>query len=164
MLIRRYKSSDCEKIAKLFYNTVHAVNINDYTSDEVNAWATGVVDLEKWDKSFCSHYTLVAIEDEIIVGFGDIDKTGYIDRLYIHKNYQNRGIATAICDELEQAVQVDKIITQASVTAKTFFELRGYTVIKKQQVIREEVSLTNYVMHKEMKSSYISNTIHKHLF
>lgn len=46
------------------------------------------------------HFSLVAIEAGMIVGFGDIDSTGYVDRLYVHKDYQRKGIATAICDML----------------------------------------------------------------
>ena len=51
--------------------------------------------------SFQEHYSIVAVDDEIIVGFGDIDRTGYLERLFVHKDYQGRGIATAICDKLE---------------------------------------------------------------
>ncbi len=89
-----------------------------------------------------------AAEDEIIVGFGDIDETGYLDRLYVHKDYQGKGIATAICDRLEQAVQ-GKIVTHASITARPFFEKRGYRVCKEQQVERQGIFLTNFIMEKE---------------
>ena len=37
-----------------------------------------------------------------MIGFGDIDDTGYIDRLYVHKNFQNKGVASMICNELEK--------------------------------------------------------------
>lgn len=47
-------------------------------------------------------FHLVAVDNNLIVGFGDIDKTGYLDRLYIHSDYQRQGIAAAICDQLEQ--------------------------------------------------------------
>ena len=33
-----------------------------------------------------------------------MDADGYLDRLYVHKDYQGRGVATALCDALEQAV------------------------------------------------------------
>lgn len=146
MVIREYEQSDCETLAKLFYDTVHFVNIKDYTNEQVDAWAAGDVDLTAWDKSFSEHYTVVAEEDGIIVGFGDIDSSGYIDRLYVHKDYQHRGIGTAICDELEKAVNVTEYTVHASITAKPFFESRGYIVSKEQQVIRKGVSLTNYNM------------------
>ena len=146
MLIRKYQASDCREMAELFYNTVHTVNAKDYSKEQLDVWATGNVNLNEWDKSFLEHFTIVAIKNEIIVGFGDIDKTGYLDRLYVHKDYQRQGIASAICDELEQQANANKIVTHASITAKTFFEQRGYRVIKGQQVLRNGISLTNYVL------------------
>lgn len=83
-----------------------------------------------------------------LVGFGDIDKTGYLDRLFVHADYQRKGIATAICNQLEQAVQ-GNITTDASITAKPFFEKRDYKIVKEQQVERQGIFLTNYVMIKE---------------
>ena len=147
MLIREYQTSDCKEIAELFYNTVHTVNAKDYTTEQLDVWATGEVDLEKWNQSLQEHYSIVAVEDEVIVGFGDIDKTGYLDRLFVHANYQKKGIATAICNRLEQAVQGD-ITTHASITEKAFFEKRGYKVVKEQQVERQGIFLTNFCMEK----------------
>lgn len=148
MVIRRYMPSDCREMAELFYHTVHMVNAKDYTNEQLNAWSDGSVDLEEWNRSFLAHFTVVAIENGRIAGFGDIDKTGYLDRLYVHKDYQRQGIATAICGELEQAFDTDKITVHASITAKTFFENRGYLVIRKQQVVRKGILLTNYIMEK----------------
>lgn len=148
MTIRKYQASDCKKLAELFYNTVHTVNAKDYTKDQLEAWATGQVDLEKWNQSFQEHYSIVAVDDEIITGFGDIDKTGYLDRLYVHADYQGKGVATAICSQLEQAVP-GNIVTHASITARPFFEKRGYRVIKEQRVERHGIFLTNFMMEKE---------------
>lgn len=145
MFIREYQSSDCEEIIKLFDNTVHTVNAKDYTKEQLDAWATGRVDLNKWDQSLREHYSLVAVENEMLVGFGDIDKSGYLDRLFVHEDYQGKGIGTMICNRLEQAVS-GNVITHASITAKTFFEKRGYRVVKEQQVERKGVFLTNFEM------------------
>ena len=32
-------TSDCEKLIKLFYQTVHIVNAKDYTKEQLNVWA-----------------------------------------------------------------------------------------------------------------------------
>ena len=112
------------------------------------SWTAGRTDLEKWNQSFQEHDTLVAIDHETIVGFGDMDQTGYLDRLYVHKDYQGQGIATAICDKLEQSVR-GNVVTHASITARPFFERRGYRVIREQQVERQGIMLTNFVMLKE---------------
>ncbi len=147
MTIRKYQSSDCKEVVKLFYNTVRIVNTKDYTKEQLDIWTTEKIDLEKWNESLQEHYSIVAIDNETIVGFGDIDKTGYLDRLFVHHNHQKKGIATTICNQLEKAVQSD-ITTYASITAKPFFEKRGYIVIKEQQVERQEIFLTNFYMKK----------------
>ena len=148
MFIRRYEESDCKYLAELFYNTVHSINAKDYRPEQLNVWATGNVDLEKWNKSLLSHFSVVAVENGIIVGFGDIDSTGYLDRLYVHKDYQNQGIATAICDELECNFNESKVTTHASITARPCVEKRGYKGIKKQNVERSGIVLQNYIMKK----------------
>lgn len=148
MIVRKYQSTDCKEIADLFYETVHYVNAKDYSKEQLNAWASGNINLAEWNKSFLEHITVVAVENEMIVGFGDIDKDGYLDRLYVHKDYQNKGIATSICRWLETSVEADKIITHASITARSFFEHRGYQMIKEQQVERNNIILLNYIMEK----------------
>ena len=149
MQLRKYQPSDCAQMAELFYQTVHSVNAQDYTREQLDAWATGEVDSQAWDKSFRAHRTIVATESGKIVGFGDMDETGYLDRLYVHKDYQGQGIASAICDELERFAAGKTFTTHASITAKPFFQHRGYHVVRKQEVIRHGVVLTNFVMKKQ---------------
>lgn len=61
-LIREYDPSDCEQIAQLFYQTVHSVNADDYTREQLDAWASGCVDLTEWNASFLRHFTVVAVK------------------------------------------------------------------------------------------------------
>ena len=149
MQFREYTPSDCAQLAELFYQTVHSVNAKDYTQEQLDAWATGEVDLQAWDASFREHRTIVATENGAIVGFGDMDGSGYLDRLYVHKDYQGQGIASAICDELERFAAGKTITTHASITAKPFFQHRGYCVMRWQEVIRRGAALTNFVMEKQ---------------
>jgi putative acetyltransferase len=148
MFIREYTSSDCQEIMDLFYQTVHTVNAKDYTPEQLDAWAPQEPDAERWNDSFLKHYTLAAVENGRIVGFGDIDSSGYLDRLYVHASCQGQGAATALCDRLEQSCG-GRITTHASITAKPFFESRGYHVVKRQTVERRGVRMTNFVMEKD---------------
>lgn len=124
IVIRKYQAPDCKELAGLFYHTVHTVNAKDYTKEQMDAWASGTVDLEKWHRPFMEHDTLVALDGEKIVGFGDTDKTGYLDRLYVHPDYQGKGIAAAICGQLEKMVQ-GNLTTHASGTARPFLKSGG---------------------------------------
>lgn len=154
MHLRSYKNSDCKTLYELFLDTVHAVNVKDYSKAQLDAWAplddmsSRVAILDNWNTSFLLHHTVVAVENNLIVGFGDISTDGYLDRLFVHKDYQRQGIATALCNDLENFVAGKKITTHASITAKPFFLMRGYKLVKEQTVIRQGVMLTNFLMEK----------------
>lgn len=155
MLLRKYQSSDCPVLAQLFYDTIHAINAKDYTQAQLDAWATGSVDLSAWDNSFLKHNTLIAEINGIIAGFGDMDDSGYLDRLFVHKDYQGRGIASAIVKALELAALKQNIFnftTHASITARPFFEKQGYQILRENTVIRKGVLLNNFIMSKTVLS------------
>jgi putative acetyltransferase len=148
MILRDYHPKDCKEMANLFYQTVHSINRKDYSEEQLHAWATGKVDYDRWNASFLKHKTIVAEINGKIVGFGDMDETGYLDRLYVHKDFQGQNIASSICRKLEQSAKADTYITHASITAKPFFEKMGYEVVKEQEVERDGIKLKNYVMKK----------------
>jgi len=147
MILRQYRNEDCDIVSKLFYETVHSVNAKDYTTEQLSVWANNVDSLKLRHNDLLKQYTLIAEINGSIVGFGSIDKSGYLDLLFVHKDYQNQGVATALCNELEMGYSVIK--TYASITAKPFFEKRGYVVVNEQEVERSGVKLKNYEMQKK---------------
>ncbi len=153
MNLRMYKSDNCREIVELFYNTVHCVNARDYNEAQLDVWAPKEIDISAWDKSLSENYSVVAEENGVIIGFGDLDATGYFDRLFVHKDYQGLGVATAITNRLEKHAQENDfktITTDASITAKPFFVKQGYQVVKEQTVERKRQFLTNFIMKKSL--------------
>ena len=151
MKLRKYLPSDCTALAELFFHTVHTINAKDYTESQLDVWASGKTDISAWNKSFLEHDTIITETDRIITGFGDMACDGFLDRLYVHKDFQNKGIASAILKELERHAMLNGVVrfaTHASITARPFFENRGYQVVRKNIVIRCGIELTNYIMTK----------------
>ena len=149
--LRPYQPTDLPEILKLFRETVHTVNLKDYTQEQLNAWAPETLDTEKWQATLSRNYSLIAEINNEIAGFADIDATAYFDHLFVHKNHQGKGVAKLLANAIEaHAVkQGYKVITvAASITAKPFFESRGYKVLKQQSVERLGQVLTNYLMEK----------------
>ena len=149
LLIRTYRSSDAPALARLFYETVHSVNLRDYTLEQADAWAPRQIDLTAWDRSLARHFTVVALEDGRTIGFGDMAPDGYLDRLSVHRDFQRRGAASAICTALEAFVAAPVFTVRASLTARPFFLARGYRVVEKLQVERRGVLLASLLMEKQ---------------
>lgn len=148
MTLRPYRTGDLAAIAALFYESVHTLCRGDYTTEQLDAWATGSIDEEAWDASFRAHYTLVAEENGVLLGFADMTEDGYLDRLYVHPAHTKKGVATALVNALEAACPAAQFTTHASMTARPFFEKRGYRVEQEQQIVRRGVTLTNFIMKK----------------
>ena len=157
MIIRTYQAWDCLAIIELFKDTVLNVNCQDYNPEQLQAWIRSSEDVDGWNNAFLEHRTLVALEDNKIVGFADMTDDGFLDRLYVHKDYQQQHIGKALCDELEAWIWQQgcvNIRTHASITAKPFYEKRGYKVICEQYVQRENCKLKNYIMEKTNNDSF----------
>ena len=164
MKLRRYNSNDIREIIGLFYDTVHTVNAADYTEEQLEAWASGEVDTDAWNRSLLEHVTYVAVEKnesnaagEIVIGFADMDRSGYLDRLYVHKDHQRQGVASALCDRLEKEIEADRYLTHASITARPFFEKRGYKTVREQQVERNGVLVNGFINTLTKRESHRMN-------
>lgn len=153
--LRLYRPEDLEELVQLFYETVHTVNLGDYTREETDAWvpSPAAVDRAAWGESLSAHYTVVAEREGRALGFGDMDATGYLDRLYVHRDFQGRGAASAIAEALEGyalGLGLGRVTVHASRTARPFFQRRGYRTLYAQQVERRGVLLENFAMEKTL--------------
>lgn len=150
MKIRQMKGEDGAETLRLFQDTVRAVCAGDYSPAQLRAWI-GERSLRDWTGSFFTEgrRALVAEEDGKIVGFADMTEDGYFDRLYVHKNFQRRGVATALADELERGCAAPAFTVYASITARAFFEKRGYALLRENAVLRGGETLLNFYMRKE---------------
>jgi putative acetyltransferase len=154
MRIRRFESPDINQIVSLFYETVHSVNAQDYSMEQLNAWAPKSeinANLVNWKESLTHNITYIAEINDKIVGFSDMTHNGYLDRLYIHKDFQGQEIAKTLVNRLEseaRKIGLSEINTEASITAKPFFERCGYRTIRSQTVERRGITLLNFQMAK----------------
>jgi putative acetyltransferase len=152
--IRPFKTSDTPELIKLFRDAVHAINIQHYSPEQIAVWAPEEIDEEKWHKKLSAMITFVAEINGIIVGFADMTHEGYLDHLYIHKDYQGRFIAVHLLRAIEKTARelgLSKITTHCSITVKLPAERMGFKVIKEQTVERKGVKMINYVMEKVLK-------------
>ena len=144
--------SDAVELKNLFQNTVLAINRRDYSQAEVEDWASCGDDLSNIEDMIKTHYFIVAINQQLeIVGFSSITPQGYLHSMFVHKDFQGEGIATILLNEIEQYANITgimRIMSEVSLTARPFFEKRGYIVEKEQKRKANLLSLTNFWMAK----------------
>ena len=92
--IRLYEPSDIDNLISLFRESVRRVARRDYTEEQVKAWAPDDIDREARAVRHPSRPTWIAEIDGKMVGFSDLERDGHLDCMYVHADYQGRGIET----------------------------------------------------------------------
>ena len=151
-IIRAALQSDAVELKKLFQNTVLAINRRDYSQAEVEDWASCGDDLSNIEDMIKTHYFIVAVNQQSqIVGFSSITSQGYLHSMFVHKDFQGKGIATMLLEEIERYAitsGIMRITSEVSLTARPFFEKKGYVVEEEQKRKANQLSLTNFWMAK----------------
>ena len=153
MRIRSDRPDDLPRLARLFQETVHRVGAGHYTPEELAAWAPAELDLGRWEARLARNGAFIAEGDGEILGFAELSPEGVVDMLFVHKDHQGRGVASALLAALEAEAReagFDLLTTQASRIAKPFFLRRGFTVLAAQRIERGGQRIENFRMEKRL--------------
>ena len=151
MKIQNYSTDFAEQIAELFYTSVHNIDNSMYNQAQRQVWAPEPIDYIAWTKRLEKKQPFIALINERLAGFIELDPDGHIDCCYTHPEYQHRGVATALYAHLETVAKsrgMNHLYVEASHVAKPFFEKHGFALIKENQIERNGVILCNFTMGK----------------
>ena len=152
--MRLLTKQDIPQMRALLRSTVLTVNSKDYTHEEVEDWASCGDSVEHW-KELLAKNDYIGIFDGQgnIIGFSSMNSEGHLHSMFVHKDWQHQGMASRMLAEVENMAReygVPKIVVEASITARPFFEKHGYTAVKAQKAKANRLYLTNYVMEKTL--------------
>ena len=151
MHIRKLLDDEYEEVIKLIYETVHNVCKNDYPEKELFAWAPKKFDAIKFRKALDECYNTVMTDKNKIVGFLSMEPYGYINRLYTHKDYLRRGIATALLKNAEEWAKnngIYELRLDSSKTAEGFYIRMGFSEKGVSVLTHNNVVFKNKTMSK----------------
>lgn len=151
MYIRTAHTNDLPEILRLFENTIRTVCTSDYTPVQIEAWAASAKDLEKWNSKLAAQYFWVAEIDQQLAGFGSLAGENYLDFLYVHKDFQRRGVARALLHAVEEKFRESSapyLESDVSITARPFFEGMGFSVVRENRNQVRGVEIINFKMRK----------------
>jgi putative acetyltransferase len=148
--VRRYTADDCDDTIAIFLAAIREVASRDYSPAEIEAWAK-VEDRAAWAERRSSRPTFVAEHAGRVIGFSDLEPDGHLDMMFVHPANQGIGVASLLLETVEEEARkqgIGRIFTEASLTARPFFERRGFSVIARQSVEKRGQRLTNFRMAK----------------
>ncbi len=151
--IRLAKLDDLTDMQRIFVDTITTVCTSDYNKQQIKVWVSGVDNKERWEEIMTNQFVLIAENTKEILGFATLTKESYIDLLYVHKDYQRKGIAKILLDRIiKEARQFGhtKLNSDVSKTARPFFAKNGFVQLSEQKNIRKGVELINYKMTKKL--------------
>ena len=93
----------------------------------------------------------VAVEENEIVGYGDIQQSGYIDHFYVSGHRPRRGIGTLLMRTLhDEAFRLDvtELTSDVSLTAQPFFARFGFEIVEHKTKVIRGVAVPNALMRK----------------
>lgn len=150
MEIARYEERFFTQMTELFERSVREIACRDYSEKECEAWAPHGRDYSAWRAEFRGRTTLLAFDAGLLVGFGDMTDSGYLDRLYVMPGFEGKGIGRALVMALESLSGSESFSVRSSITAEPFFRRLGYVKVRDCSVERSGVVLRNCLMEKHV--------------
>jgi putative acetyltransferase len=152
--VRAMRPDDIDAVIDVFRASVRLVASRDYTPEQVMSWAPNEIDAAAWGKRYDTRQAWVAEIEGAVAGFIELQSHGHLDMLYVHPAHQRQGVAGALLQQLEAAARelgIGRLNTEASITARPFFERRGFRLIASQTVVLRGQELVNFRMEKRLR-------------
>lgn len=147
--VREFKVGDEGGLWSVFYSSIHQVCSNDYTDEQIQAWAPADLDPAIWISKIQSIKPFVAITGEKVIGYADLQEDGKIDHFFVHGDHQAQGVGNCLMKKIiEKGANKKRLYSEVSHTAKAFYEKNGFKVTKVQQVKMHGVTLSNNIMER----------------
>lgn len=153
MRIRCYRDDDAQATLRVFQRAVRQTADADHSPEQVAAWAPHEVDLAAWSQRRQASVTLLAVFEERVAGFTDLDACGYVDMLFVDPDFARRGVASTLISaviHLAQQRGIATLTTSASLTARPFFERQAFLVTDERHPVIRQVTFTNFGMRHDV--------------
>ena len=150
MIIRPIKSTDLEKVEQLIKDAILETNARDY-SQQVVDFMLQVDPFRPRDTAHEREY-FVAEDDDIqgVIGLKDNE----VKTLFVDPKYHSKGVGSSLLSHIESLIsdrdyKISKVYS--SVSAKSFYEKHGYSVIHEDLSKAGEGTMLRYYMEKKLR-------------
>jgi putative acetyltransferase len=153
MLVRNFKIGDEPALHQVFLSAIHCIAINDYTLEQVEAWAPRNLDPVLWADRMRGIAPFVAELEGRPIGYADLQASGYIDHFFVSAPFARQKVGSQLMHRIHEEATIKGIrllTSDVSRTAQPFFKHWGFEVIEERRPVRRGVIIPNALMKKEL--------------
>jgi putative acetyltransferase len=156
MIIRPYRIGEEAELYQVFYSSIRENAKSSYTEDQLSAWAPDQIDMNRWRDRMKSINPYVVTENNKILGYADLQSSGYIDHFFVRGGCSKKGIGKMLLLHLIDKAEVngiDELSADVSLAAQGFFVAMGFELIRRQKVEVRGQYLENALMKLTLKEN-----------
>ena len=149
--LREFRPGDEPALRAVFESAIHGTARRDYSQEQVDAWAPREHDVEDWALHMQDLAPFVACRDDAILGYADLQPTGYIDHFFVAADAGGQGVGGILMRRLlarAEELGLRELTSHVSLTAQPFFAHFGFEVVQHRVVEVRGVELRNAAMRK----------------
>lgn len=151
--LRPFLPADTMALRDLFAQSIEELTADDYDEDQRLAWIAKAEDAAAFADRLAKSLTLLIYLDGEYLGFASLKDNKIVDMLYVHPDYANEGVGSALLGALEKIASArgsQELTADVSDTATPFFERKGFTAVQRNSVPLEDQWLSNTTMIKRL--------------
>jgi putative acetyltransferase len=149
--IRRFQIGDEPALFRVYSSAIHQIARGDYTQEQIDAWAPQDLDQELWNNKMRGIQPFVAEEGAEVVGYADVQSSGYIDHFFVSGFRPRQGIGGMLMEHIHQeavTLGLVELTSDVSRTAEPFFRRYGFRVVEQRSRVLRGVVVPNALMRK----------------
>jgi len=147
--LRAYTAGDAQATLEVFVRAVRETARAHYSADQIEAWVANHGDLTSWSAARAATHTYLAIVEDQVVGFSDVDDSGYIDMLFVNPDFGRHGVASALLAHVVafgRQCRLPALTTFASLTSRPVFERQGFVTTGQRYFGEGDRAAKSYAM------------------
>ena len=155
MPVRPFKPEDAPKLAQIFYSAIHEIASRHYSKEQIDAWAPGVPDADRFlTRGTDGRIFLVATDErDEPIAYGDLEADGHIDHLFCRPDVAGKGVAAELFQQLEAVAKrrrIELLYVEASEPARKFLAKHGFMEVARRELQLSGVPIHNFRMEKRL--------------
>ena len=154
MRLRRAGIEDVAALQAVFQASIEGLCQRDYSAAQRAVWAACGVPREPWEERVRDGYFLLAVSAAgDCMGFASLEGAAHLHSLYVHPTFARRGVGRVLVEAHiaeARARGARRLHTEASLTARPFFERLRFRMLSQQIVPLGGEELVNFCMQLDL--------------